>query len=128
MLSVFPKKTQKLILGQIKRNHRSIFKFTTHRDIRNYGPHNYFFKDFFFLMWTVFKSLICYNSVSVLCFGFWLGGMWDLNSLTWDLSNPGMEPSSLRSPALAGRFCTTSTTWDAFGGERGAVHTITVWS
>ena len=28
-------------------------------------------------------------------------------------SQPGMEPSSLKSPALAGRFLTTSTTWEA---------------
>ena len=30
-----------------------------------------------------------------------------------DLPNPGIEPSSLMSPALAGRFFTTSTTWKA---------------
>ena len=30
-----------------------------------------------------------------------------------DLSNPGIEPSSLMSHALAGRFFTTSTTWVA---------------
>ena len=30
-----------------------------------------------------------------------------------DLPNPGIEPSSLMSPALAGRFFTTSTTWEA---------------
>ena len=30
-----------------------------------------------------------------------------------DLPNPGMEPSSLMSPALAARFLTTSTTWKA---------------
>ena len=30
-----------------------------------------------------------------------------------DLPNPRMEPSSLASPALAGRFFTTSTTWKA---------------
>ena len=28
-----------------------------------------------------------------------------------DLPNPGTEPISLMSPALAGRFFTTSTTW-----------------
>ena len=27
-------------------------------------------------------------------------------------SDPGIEPESLRSPALAGRFFTTSTTWE----------------
>ena len=30
-----------------------------------------------------------------------------------DLPNPGIEPSSLRSPALAGRFFTTYVTWEA---------------
>ena len=29
-----------------------------------------------------------------------------------DLPNPGIEPMSLMSPALAGRFFTTSTTWE----------------
>ena len=32
-----------------------------------------------------------------------------------DLANPGMEPMSLTSPALAGRFFTPSTTWEAPG-------------
>jgi len=32
-----------------------------------------------------------------------------------DLPNPGMEPRSLVSPALAGRLFTTSTTWEAQG-------------
>ena len=30
-----------------------------------------------------------------------------------DLPHPGTEPASLRSPALAGRFFTTSATWEA---------------
>ena len=30
-----------------------------------------------------------------------------------DLPNPGIEPVSLVSPALAGRFFTTSATWEA---------------
>ena len=30
-----------------------------------------------------------------------------------DLPNPGIESMSLLSPALAGRFFTTSTTWEA---------------
>ena len=30
-----------------------------------------------------------------------------------DLPDPGMEPESLMSPALAGGFFTTSTTWEA---------------
>ena len=29
------------------------------------------------------------------------------------LSDPGIEPASLMSPALAGRFLTTSATWEA---------------
>ena len=29
-----------------------------------------------------------------------------------DLCNPGIEPESLGSPALAGRFFTTSATWE----------------
>ena len=29
------------------------------------------------------------------------------------LSDPGFEPTSLRPPALAGRFFTTDTTWEA---------------
>ena len=31
-----------------------------------------------------------------------------------DLPNPGIEPVSLMSPALASRFFTTSTTWEAY--------------
>ena len=30
-----------------------------------------------------------------------------------DLSNPGIKPSSLRSPAVAGGFFTTRATWEA---------------
>ena len=30
-----------------------------------------------------------------------------------DLSDPGVKPASLKSPALAGRFFTTSDTWEA---------------
>ena len=30
-----------------------------------------------------------------------------------DLSDPGIQPESLLSPALAGRFLTTSATWEA---------------
>jgi len=30
----------------------------------------------------------------------------------WDLSNPGIKPASLLSPALAGGFFTSSTTWE----------------
>ena len=37
-----------------------------------------------------------------------------------DLANPGIEPWSLMSPALAGRFFTTSVIWEAMD-----VHTDT---
>ena len=33
--------------------------------------------------------------------------------LQGNLPNPGLEPMSLKSPALAGGFLTTSTTWEA---------------
>jgi len=34
-----------------------------------------------------------------------------------DLPDPGIEPTSLKSPALAGRFFTTSATWEAHAKE-----------
>ena len=37
--------------------------------------------------------------------------------LPWDLLNPGTEPKSLMSPALASRFFTTSPTWEVQSGE-----------
>ena len=40
-----------------------------------------------------------------------------------DLPNPGMEPVSLMSPALAGRFFTTSATWEARDTDD-RVHTL----
>ena len=33
---------------------------------------------------------------------------------SWDLPDPGIKPKSLISPALAGGFSITSTTWEAF--------------
>ena len=41
---------------------------------------------------------------------YWSGLPW---SPPGDLPHPGIEPMSLMSPALAGRFFTTSTTWGA---------------
>ena len=35
--------------------------------------------------------------------------------LQGNLSDPGVEPASLESPALAGRFFTTNATWEAQG-------------
>ena len=34
----------------------------------------------------------------------------------WELLEPGIEPVPLTSPALAGRFFTTSASWEAPGG------------
>ena len=36
-------------------------------------------------------------------------------SIPGDFPDPGIEPASLASPALAGGFFTTSTTWEAQG-------------
>ena len=36
-----------------------------------------------------------------------------------DLPNPGIEPTSLTSPALAGRFFTTIPTWEAQRDHKG---------
>ena len=36
-----------------------------------------------------------------------------------DLPDPGIQPASLMSPALAGRFFTTSATWEAHKWQRG---------
>ena len=38
---------------------------------------------------------------------------WGTISYSGDLPNPGIEPASLRSPALADGFFTTSPTWEA---------------
>ena len=35
-----------------------------------------------------------------------------------DLPDPGIKPTSLKSPALAGRFFTTNTTWEALPGHQ----------
>jgi len=54
--------------------------------------------------------------------GFSLYGIPQARILEWvailspgDLPNPGIKPTSLMSPALAGRFFTTSATWGAQG-------------
>ena len=36
-----------------------------------------------------------------------------------NLPDPGIEPASLKSPALAGRFFTTSAIWEALGDHDG---------
>ena len=44
-----------------------------------------------------------------------------------DLANPGMEPVVLTSPALAGKFFTTSATWDATWEPEGLPNKNTVF-
>ena len=73
------------------------------------------------------SSYVCIKSCSTLCNpvdysppGSSLHGILQATTLEWvacppprDLPNPGIEPTSLMSPALAGEFLTTSTTWEA---------------
>ena len=40
-----------------------------------------------------------------------------MHGLSLNLPDLGLEPASLESPTLAGRFSTTSTTWEAKGTE-----------
>ena len=44
-----------------------------------------------------------------------------------DLPNPGIQPMSLMSPALAGRFFITSTTWGPHISRTGPVHFLKLW-
>ena len=58
--------------------------------------------------WTV----VCQAPLSM---GFFRQEYWSRLSCPppGDLPNPGIEPTSLMSPALAGRFFTTNTPWEA---------------
>ena len=62
----------------------------TYQKPQNQNPGN-FFKDFFFNVDLFFKYWICNNTVSVLYFGFWPQGTWDLSSLTSDEPVPEGE-------------------------------------
>ena len=44
---------------------------------------------------------------------------WVMCCLPGDLPDPGIEPASLMSPALAGSFFITSTTWEAQEDDHG---------
>ena len=46
---------------------------------------------------------------------YWSGLPWPSPG---HLSDPGIEPASLTSPALAARFFTTSTTWETLRDNR----------
>ena len=73
-------------------------------------PYHFSHVWFFVTLWTV----ACQTPLSM---GFSRQEYWSgLPCLPpGDLPNPGIEPMSLISPALAGRFFTTSTTWEAGG-------------
>ena len=45
-----------------------------------------------------------------------------------DLPDPGIEPTSLMSPAMAGGFFTMSTTWQAFAINRSLLVTYFIYS
>ena len=45
-----------------------------------------------------------------------------------DLPHPGIKPASLRSPALAAEFFTTSTTWEARLPVKGLSNKSHVWA
>ena len=62
----------------------------------------------FAILWTIARQ-------APLCMGFFRQEYWSGLSCPppGDLPNPGTEPVSLMFPALAGRFFTTSATWEA---------------
>ena len=59
-------------------------------------------------LWTVARQ-------APMCMGFSRREYWSglPSPPPGDLPNPGIKPRSLSSPALAGRFFTTSVTWEA---------------
>ena len=50
------------------------------------NPVTFFLKNFFFLMWTIFKVFTEFVTILLLFYvlGFWLWGMWNLSSLIRD--------------------------------------------
>ena len=77
---------------------------------------------------------LCATPLTVACqaplsMGFFSQEYW--NGLPFsppgNLPNPGIEPATLRSPALAGGFFTTSTTWEALRNEIMEVNTTGAW-
>ena len=63
---------------------------------------------------TLCDPIDCSNQAP-LCLGFSRQEYWSRLPCPspGDLPSPGMEPTSLMSPALAGEFFTTSATWEA---------------
>ena len=69
---------------------------------------------------TICSPMDCMQAPRLLC--SWSFSRQEyLNRLSFpppgDLPDPGIKPMSLASPALAGGFSTTNTTWEALGGE-----------
>ena len=64
----------------------------------------------FSMLWTVALQ-------APLSMGFPRHEYWSGLPFSRDLPNPGIEPISLMSPALAGRFSSTSTTWEALQSQ-----------
>ena len=72
-------------------------------------------------LWTVACQALL--SIGFSRWEYWSGGL--PFPTPWDLPDPGNEPASLMCPALAGRFFTTSATWEAqYASTRYAEHTI----
>ena len=73
------------------------------------------------LLLCLFATLWTVALQAPLCMGVWSGLPFPSPR---DLLNPGSEPTSLMSPALAGGFFTTSATWEVspvhfkFGGYK----------
>ena len=68
---------------------------------------------------TQLRLILC-DALDCILPGSSLPGILQARILEWvacpppgDLPNPGIKPMSLISPALAGRFFTNSTTWEA---------------
>ena len=71
-------------------------------------------------VWWVTSVVSLFNPIDCSPPGSSVHGILQARRLDWvatassrDLPNPGIKPMSLMSPALAGRFFTTSTSWDA---------------
>ena len=84
-------------------------------------PFLFLFRFFFFLMWTIFKVFywICYNIVSVLYFGFWPQGMWNLSSPARDGNQAPSLEGKVLTPGPPGKspfthFNGISGRWSAF--------------
>ena len=62
---------------------------------------------FFVTLWTAAHQAPVYGVLQAKIL------KWVLFSSPGDLRDPGVEPMSLMSPAMAGGFCTTSAIWEA---------------